>query len=198
MNIMGMDVATSTGIARIETGRPASEWRCLAVECEGENGEDKAGDLAVYLYGEILASRPAFVAIEMPQRSVAQFGRKKRDPLTGEERTEQTINPNALQLSALAGAVVAVLDICRVPWGLIAPVSWRSAYFGKGYKPAQDWKQSAIEMARLQKVPLPATVKAQRDAAEALGIAVAWQRCTFIPARHRAAFMDLRTGKVAA
>lgn len=199
MLILGGDVATSTGMCWLDSARPPSEWRCLAVESEGSNSEEKAGDIAVFLYGEILARRPDFAAIEMPQRSVTQFGRKVRDPETGEERTQSTINPNALQLSGLAGAVVAVLDICRIPWGLIAPATWRSAYYGKGFKPTDgDWKALAIDRARLQRIPLPATVKAQRDAAEAVGIASSWTRCTFIPARHQRAFLDLRTGKVAA
>lgn len=199
MEILGCDIATSSGLAWIDRAKPASAWRCLAVESEGEFGEEKAGDLAIFLYAEILARRPAFAAIEMPQRSVQQFGRKRRDPLTGQDVTEQTINPNALQLSALAGAVVAVLDICRIPWGLIAPVTWRSAYYGKGYAPRDDdWKQAAIDHARMQNIPLPATVKAQRDAAEAVGVGVAWEKCSKIPERHQRAFMDLRMGKAAA
>lgn len=199
LRILGLDVATSTGICFVDRSRPASEWRCLAVQSEGDNGEDKAADLGLFLFAELVENRPDFAAIEMPQRSVAQFGRKKTDPLTGQETTETTINPNALQLSALAGAVVTALEIRRIPWGLVAPATWRSAYFGRGQKPVDgDWKAAAVRQAELQKVALPPTVKAARDAAEAIGIAMAWERCTFIPTRHQAAFMALRQGKAVA
>lgn len=202
MLIIGLDVATSTGIAWVDRSKPPSQWRCLAVESEGDNAEEKAGDLGLYLFAELAVSRPAFAAIEMPQRSVKQFGKKVRNPQTGKEEVQQTINPNALQLSGLAGAVVAALDIRQVPWGLLAPATWRSAYYGKGVAPdetaGQDWKDVAIEYARQSKILLPPTVKAQRDAAEAVGIAVAWQKCTFVPKRHQAAFMALRAGRMAA
>lgn len=192
MIAMGIDCATSTGIVWGDIGARPATWTVLAIEAEGANAEEKAGDLALALH-QLLGTlgAPDFAAIEMPQRSVTRFERKKTD-LTG-ERTDLTINPNALQLSALAGAVVSVLDLNGVPWGLVAPVTWRSAYFGKGFKPSDgDWKAAAIRYAELQGVALPSTKKASRDAAEALGIMSAWSRCTFVPARHQQAFMDLR------
>lgn len=191
MIVLGLDVATSTGFCFLDSSRPPSGWRFGAVACDGENGEDKAGDLAVALHGLVKEHRPDFCAMEMPQRSVVMFRKRGAH---GEETPEQTINPHALQLSALAGGVAALLDLCGVPWGLIAPSGWRSSYFGKGVKPptGKDWKDIAIRSARMQGMQLPATLKAQRDAAEAVGIASAWQRCTSIPARHLAAFTALR------
>jgi hypothetical protein len=181
----------------MDRARPPSTWRCLAVVAEGDNAEEKADDLARYLHGQLTANRPDFAAIEMPQRSVTRFERKRTD-LSG-ERTDLTINPNALQLSALAGAVVAILSVHDVPFGLVAPGTWRSAYFGKGWKPADgDWKAAAVRMAEAQNILLPETLRASRDAAESAGVAVAWQSCTFVPKRHQAAFMALRAGRVAA
>jgi len=43
-----------------------------------------------------------------------------------------------------------------------------------------------------QGIPLPDTKKAQRDAAEAVGIAAAWSKCSQVPARHHKAFIDLQ------
>jgi hypothetical protein len=198
MLILGLDVATSCGHALVDRQRGLSATICGAWHAEGENGEDKAGFLAANrLYGFLKEHRPAFCAIEMPQRSVTRFDRKRTD-LTG-EHSEATINPNALQLSALAGGVVAMLDAWKTPWGLIAPATWRSGYFGKGKKPNNgDWKQLAIDEALRQKIVLPSTKAAQRDAAEAIGIAVSWERCTFVPQRHQEAFMALRTDRRAA
>lgn len=195
MLVLGIDAATSTGLCFRDSAKPASEWRVFAVEAEGAFGEDKAGDLALFLDAEIKGCRPDFAAMEMPQRSVARFERKGRPDLAGDGVPDLTINPNALQLSAIAGAVVAVLDCHRVPWALIAPATWRSSYFGKGAKPADgDWKALAIRHAEIQRIVLPPTKKAARDAAESVGIATAWAKCTMIPARHHAAFMALRTG----
>ncbi|MBY8918800.1 hypothetical protein KUG85_04840 [Nitratireductor sp. L1-7-SE] len=196
--ILGLDIATSCGRALIDRSERPGTWNCDVWKSAGDNGEEKAGHLAMQMIPYLKANKPDFVAIEMPQRNVQTFGRKRKD-MAG-EATETTINPNALQLSSLAGAAIAILDAYRIPWGLIAPVTWRSAYFGKGVKPQgkDDWKDLAIQHARMQGIGLPATKAAQRDAAEALGIAVSWERCTFIPKRHQQAFMALRTGQARA
>jgi hypothetical protein len=195
MKILGLDIATSTGVCFLDTAVPPLKWRCFAIEAQGEFGEDKAGDLAVCLKGEIESFGPDFAAIEMPQRSVTRFEKKTRQDLGGEVTKEATINPNALQLHDLGGAVCGLLDILGIGWGLIAPATWRAAYYSKGYKPADgDWKQAAINHAVLQGIALPMQLKARRDAAESAGVASSWSRCTLIPARHRQAFMDLRLG----
>ncbi len=199
MLVTGLDVATRTGLCDMDTALQPSHWKCLAVESEGDNAEDKAADLGIFLFERFTARRPDFVAIEMPQRSVAQFDRTTRDPETGEDKQVKTINPNALQLSSIAGGAAAACEICKVPWGLVAVSTWRSAYYGRGWRPADgNWKRAAVDHAVIQKILLPESVQAQRDAAEAVGIASAWARCTFIPARHQKAFMDLRTGKARA
>ncbi len=195
MLVLGLDIATSSGLTFLDDTAPPSSWRCFAIEAEGDFGEDKAGDLALALHDALGGRRPHFAAIEMPQRSVTRFEKKKsgRPDLAGETKPELTINTNALQLHDLAGGACAVLDICGVPWGLIAPATWRSSYYGKGFRPNDgDWKQAAIDLADRQKILLPKTLKARRDAAESVGIASAWSRCTLIPRRHQAAFQSLR------
>lgn len=193
MIILGLDIATSTGACWLDTAKAPSDWRCLAIGAEGAFQEEKAADLAVFLHEDAKRVRPDFVAIEMPQRSVTQFGKKHVDPETGKETVGTTINPNALQLSALAAAATAVFDLLDVPWGLVAVSSWRSAYYGKGVKPPNgDWKTLAIQWATRQRILLPPTKKAQMDAAEAVGVAHSWQRCTQIPERHSAAFVSLK------
>lgn len=215
MLILGLDVATSCGHALIERPGLMKGTRCGAWRSEGENGEEKAGELAMMVYDFVKAERPHFVAIEMPMRNVKSFTTEKEDMAGSSE--EQTINPNALQLSALAGGVVAMLNAFKTPWGLIAPATWRKAYFGKGFVPPKkwvkkydrrfqrkvsvevpDWKQAAINQARIEGVPMPTTKAEQIDAADAVGIAVAWEGCTFIPVRHQKAFMALRAGSTRA
>jgi hypothetical protein len=217
MIIEGLDIATSCGVAQVEKPGRLSSARCLCLYAEGENSEEKAGELAWLLmqrYRDTTA-RPQFVAIEMPMRNVMTFHKEGAD-LAGQTQKD-TINPNALQLSGLAGAAVAILNCYRIPWGLVASKTWRNAYFGKQFVPPKvvvkkrnrktgkmeetlkdDWKQAAIDMALRERISLPSTKAEQRDAAEAIGIAWAWEACTFIPKRHQAAFMALRTGQARA
>jgi hypothetical protein len=205
--IEGLDVATSCGWAQINRPGALSSARCGVMLSEGENGEEKAGHLAMQMISRYRERKPSFVALEMPQRNVVKFAKKGSD-LAGATKKE-TINPNALQLSALAGAAVAILDAYRIPWGLISTATWRSKYYGKGFTPPikevrnkktgaitfeDDWKQAAINEALAQRVFLEGTKVAQGDAAEALAIAVCWEKCSFIPARHEKAFIALRTG----
>lgn len=217
MLIEGLDIATSCGVGQVEKPGRLSSARCLCLHADGENSEEKAGELGFLFMQRYRdpAARPDFVAIEMPMRNVMTFQKQGQD-LAG-QTAKETINPNALQLSGLAGATVAVLNCYRIPWGLIASKTWRNAYFGKDFVPPKtaikkkdrktgrtvdtykdDWKQAAIDMALRERIALPSTKAEQRDAAEAIGIAWAWECCTFIPKRHRAAFMTLRTGQARA
>lgn len=201
MLVLGLDIATSTGVCWMDTALPPSQWRCLAISVEGEFAEDRTGDLAIYLREEFEARRPDFVAIEMPRRDVAAYPKQVRDPRTGKIKTIHTVNADQLLLPALAAAAAAACDLAGIPWGNIHQKTWRALYFGKGFKPAgNDWKDPAIELALRQGIVLPLEKKAQRDAAEAVGIASAWMKCSQIPARHHAAFTRLRTssGRIAA
>lgn len=221
--ILGGDIASVSGLCLMETSRPKSEWWVFALRSEGEEREEKAGDIALFLYdlftkpmknprtGIEAIHRPDFAVLETPMRNVKQFG-KMVPGADGKMVAKETVNPNALLLSTLAGGVVATFDICGVPWGTLYSASWRKAYFGAGRKPPEkwdsskkkmvaDWKTMAIVQAELEGVQLPDTVEGKADAAEAVGIAVAWKACQtngFIPERHKQAFMNLRTGKIAA
>lgn len=193
MIVVGLDIATRTGVCWMDTALPPSQWRCLAISAEGEFQEEKTSDLALYLRDEFDQRRPDFVAIEMPRRDVAAYPKQVFDSKTGKTKTIHTVNADQLLLPALVSAATATCDLLGVPWGNVHQKTWRAAYFGKGFKPSgDDWKAPAIERAELQGIILPEQKKAQRDAAEAVGIAHAWMQCSQIPARHQQAFMALR------
>lgn len=193
MLILGLDIATSTGVCWMDTALPPSQWRCLAISAEGEFAEDKTGDLAIYLRDEFAARRPDFVAIEMPRRDVAAHPKQVKDPVTGRMKTIHTVNADQLLLPAFAASAATACDLAGIPWGNVHQRTWRAAYFGKGFKPSgDDWKAPAVAAALQQGIVLPIEKKAQRDAAEAVGIAHAWTHCSQIAARHHAAFMRLR------
>lgn len=208
MLILGLDIATCTGICWMNPARPPREWRVLAAISEGKFREDESADLGMFIYRQVLETPPDFVAIEMPRRDMQIHGKKKRDPETGEivQSGKTTINPNAIKLTGLAAAVATALDISEIPWGLIASQTWRRLYYGKAFEPptvfdkdrgehVPDWKQAALNHAAMQGIvpPVGMTKKAWEDTAEAVGIASAWAGCTQVPDRHQKAFLALRT-----
>jgi hypothetical protein len=194
MLICGLDIATSAGVAWVEPRSRPSTWRCLAIESEGETVWDKVDDFDAALRNLLERYRPDFAVIERPLGVVVDHGGRGQ-PDAREDRKRMINAATTITLSGMAGNAIGVLNSLGIPYGLIADTTWRSVYFGKGYKPRDNWKESAVDMARLQGVPLPETKKAARDAAEAIGIAVAWQSANLIPVRHQRAFMNLRIGK---
>lgn len=190
MLITGLDIASTSGVSFVEPSRPSSTWHCLAIEAEGDGAWAKIDDFDCALRPLLADRRPDLAVIERPLGVVVDYG--GGDQPGGDRRM---INATTtITLAALAGAAIGILNSLSIPWVMIADKTWRTAYYGKGYKPAVNWKVSAVEVAERQGIALPSTKKAAHDAAEAVGIAVAWRSANFIPVRHQKAFMDLRLG----
>jgi Holliday junction resolvasome RuvABC endonuclease subunit len=169
MLILGLDIATTTGFAWYEPGSSLSAIKTGLIKAEGENAEEKAASLAQQLVAMFKPGRPDFVAIEQPMRNVVSFKKKRQD--FGGEVEEQTINPNALQLSSLAGAAVGIIAAYRIPWETIPSATWRSCFLGFGRRPGFDrqaWKKAAVDRCRSLRIEVR-----NADAAEAVGIAFA-------------------------
>lgn len=169
MIILGLDVATVTGFAFYEPGAPLSTISTGTLKAEGEDAEQKAASLARQIVGLVKKQRPDFVSIEQPMRNVVSFKKKRQD--FGGEVEERTVNPNALHLSSLSGAAVAIIAAYRIPWVTIPSATWRKHFLGMGRSAGFDraaWKRAAMDRCRMFKI----TVK-NADAAEAVGIAMA-------------------------
>lgn len=169
MLILGLDVATTTGLAWYEPNSPMSTIRTDIFKAEGRTAEEKAASISQHMVALLKTSRPNFVAIEEPMRNVVMF-KKKRNDLAG-SRDETTINPNALQLSAMTGAAIAIVSAYRIPWITVPAQTWRSQFLGFGRKSgfqSKDWKKAAVERCQLLKIPVK-----RHDAAEAVGVAFA-------------------------
>lgn len=167
--ILGLDIATTTGFAWYEPGSSLSSIKTGLIKAEGDNAEEKAASLAQQLVTMFKSARPDFVAIEQPMRNVVSFKKKRQD--FGGEVEEQTINPNALQLSSLAGAAVAIIAAYRIPWETIPSATWRKHFLGMGRAPnfdRQAWKRAAVERCRALRIDVR-----NADAAEAVGISMA-------------------------
>lgn len=168
--ILGLDIATTTGFAWYDPKAASlSAIKTGLVKAAGDNAEEKAASIAIQLVAMLKDNRPSFVAIEQPMRNVVSF-RKQKQTLAGQVE-EQTINPNALQLSSLSGAAVAIIAAYRIPWECIPSSTWRKAFLGMGRSPGMDragWKRAAVDRCRAFKIEVR-----NADAAEAVGIAFA-------------------------
>lgn len=167
--ILGLDIATVTGFAWYDDKASMSAIRTGLIKATGDNAEQKAASLATQMVALMRDNKPDFVAIEQPMRNVVSFKKKRQD--FGGEVDEQTINPNALQLSSLSGAAVGIIAAYRIPWETIPSATWRKAFLGMGRSPGFDrstWKRVAVERCRAMKIDVK-----NADAAEAVGIAFA-------------------------
>ena len=197
MIVMGLDLATRSGWAVRDSDKHRSSIACGTFTVKEYDWEAKYGIAANLFYRLLKEYSPDFVAIERPEHGVRQFAKKGKKDLTGKEEIVQTINPAALQLTGIAGAIIGICTLMRVPYGTIAAVSWRPTYFGKGIKPAEgkDWKDLAIEYANREQIALPTTKAEQRDAAEAIGVCTCWHNCAIPEIKWmQDRFVDLRTG----
>lgn len=203
MIIMGLDLATRSGWAVRDSAKHRSSIQCGTFSVAENNAGAKLEWEAKYpvaanlFYRLVKEYTPDFVAIERPEHGVRQFKKKGKPDLTGKEEVISTINPAALQLTGIFGAVSAVCQMRGIPFGTIAATSWRPVYFGKGIKPQdkQDWKDLAIQYAEREQIALPSTKAEQRDAAEAIGICTCWHNCAIPEIKWmQQRFMELRTG----
>ena len=203
MIVMGLDLATRSGWSVRNSEKHRSSIQCGTFSVAENNlgdkllWESKYPVAANLFYRLVKEYQPDFVAIERPEHGVRQFKKKGKVDLTGNEEMVSTINPDALQLTGIFGAIAGICQIKNIPFGTIAAVSWRSVYFGKGVKPAQgkDWKDLAIEYAQRENIVLPSTKAEQRDAAEAIGICTCWTQCQIPELRWmQQRFIELRTG----
>lgn len=200
MIIMGLDLATRSGWAVRDSERHRSSIQCGTFTVKEYEWEEKYAIAANLFFRLIKDHQPDFVAIERPEHGVRQFSKKGKADLTGEEQMISTINPAALQLTGIAGAIIAICQIKAIPYGTIAATSWRSVYYGKGIKPAEgkDWKDLAIEYCQREKISLPSTKAEQRDAAEAVGVCTCWHKAEVPQIKWmQQRFMQLRMGAAA-
>lgn len=205
--IMGLDLATRSGFAVRDSEKHRSTIVCGTFSVDKNDAgeklewEAKYGVAAILFHRLIKEHRPDFVAIERPEHGVRQFSKPSKADLTGKEQMVSTINPAALQLTGIAGAVIGVCHVMGIAYGTVAATSWRPAYYGKGVKPPEgmDWKDFAIATCERDNIALPRTKAEQKDAAEAVGVCTCWHKVE-LPniGWMRQRFMDIRSGRYVA
>lgn len=197
MIVMGLDIASQSGWAVRDSERHRSSIQCGVFSVKEYEWEAKYAIAGNLFYRLAKHHKPHFVAIERPEHGVRQFRKKGKADLAGDGEMVATINPAALQLTGIAGAIISICMMMRIPYGTIPANSWRPVYFGKGVKPpeGQDWKDLAIAACEREGIALPNTKAEKKDAAEAVGVCTCWAKCE-IPQIEwmQRRFMALRTG----
>jgi Holliday junction resolvasome RuvABC endonuclease subunit len=198
--VLGFDLAANSGWAVRDSTRHRSSIECGVISAGEYKWEARYAILSNLAYPIIKRYKPDFVAIERPERGVRQFKKKPikgRVDLGGNDDSQpMSINPNALQLTGIAGGIVTICMLMSIPCGTIAANSWHPIYFGKGWKPADgDWKQASIEAAEREGIQLPSTKKDKKDAADAIAVCTCWHKCDVLEIEWmQKRFLDLRTG----
>jgi hypothetical protein len=184
--ILGLDPSQSTGWALYDPAANLSAMRAGVLRAKGDIYEFKAADLAVQLIQTLKQDKdragkpilPVFAAIEMPIRT--QPGQKPRKVrFMGEEAPEDDATGSGINAvissNQMVAACAAILGAYRIPFEMIAPVTWRKQFLGFGTRPGwsrKDWKRAVRERCGQLKITVT-----NDDMADAVGIAFAGRAC---------------------
>lgn len=188
MLILGLDPSQTTGYAYYEPGESLSTINVGTIRAAGGSYEVKAATLAQGLVRLIAQRRPDFIAMEMPLRTAPGVKRKKS--FMGEEQEAQesfgALNA-VISSNQMVGACAAIIGAYKIPFEMIAPITWRKHFLGFGRKPdwgRKDWKRATRQ--RCEQLKIRVT---NDDQADAVGIAVAGEACQI--------FKSLKQGRAA-
>jgi hypothetical protein len=109
----------------------------------------------------------------------------------------------------LHGAVLSTVGNFGIPWGTMSSQTWRSMFYGKGFKPPFKvhklktpdkktgkterieylWKEAIVTQCEREGIVLPTKKTIAHNAGEAAAIAYCWHGATIHAGRYRPAFM---------
>ena len=127
MRVLGIDAASSVGLALYDLDKPPSAMRLASFKCDGEDTFAKLCDMRAKLPRFLREMNADFIAIEAPLDNVPTFRKQTVDPLTGETSTQETISAKGSLVSAelAAGATMIVLGF-NTPCVWVRPQTWRT------------------------------------------------------------------------
>lgn len=126
MRILALDVATSTGWALYDTGRPASAMISGTLKFVGDTGFAKVADMRRKLPKLVRELKPDFCAIEAPLTIIPQYVKKKSSDLLGEHEETTTINAGTVMvLNRLAAAAQMCVMGQNIPCTEVPPRTWQ-------------------------------------------------------------------------
>lgn len=159
MEILGLDIATTTGICHLDGERYVF---ARAFRWEGKNSGQIFRHFRKTLYKIIETNHIKHVAAEQPLRTDIELGTGETDPETGSEiktRPPMKTFQRIYGLCAIAEEVCAAHD---VPFEYVNQGTWRKAFTGNGKASKQ------VSLAQAQLIDRSIT---SLDAAESLGVA---------------------------
>jgi len=160
LRILGLDVATTTGYALYDPAAPVSAIKAGKFRCAGDNAEEKAASLVLFLHG-LIGGMEVNIVFEEPLRRALTYKTAKGEGINSKP---------AMQLTGLSCAVAAFAALGGYKWRSVPINSWRRAFYGagghKGWTRA-DWKRAALARCQMLNIKVP-----NNDAAEAVGIAI--------------------------
>lgn len=193
VKVWGCDPSKTTGIAEWETGRHISSIWCDILRMPD--------DCDKYWFSVQL------------QRKLIRLIKERGKPDIGvvEQQSENSMGNNldgVLYPWGGAYAFCAVLGAYGVPVVRIAPQTWHSMFFGKGFKPPQkpatktikgnkvktfenDWKAACVASCEREGISLPKPASLSHNAADACALSICWRGGTPISDEYMSAFMSL-------
>ncbi|WP_105436388.1 hypothetical protein [Neorhizobium tomejilense] len=190
MKILSFDTSKSAGWAFFDTSKHISSIKCEVLEFPAKASIEYCADqMGLKVTKLIKEFRPDFVIME----------------------TALKMSPGGTMATVVScmlhGAVLSTVANFGIPWGTISAGTWRSMFYGKGFKPPQKitklakpdrkgrwekvenlWKEAIVAQCEREGIILPTKKTVAHNAGEAAAIAVCWRGAEIHAGRYVPAF----------
>lgn len=190
MRVLAFDTSKTAGWAFFETGSHVSSIKCDVLEFPPKASIEYCADqMGLKVTALIREFEPDFVIME----------------------TALKMSPGGTMATVVScmlhGAVLSTVANFGIPWGTISSATWRSMFYGKGFKPPQKitklskpdakgrmekvenlWKEAIVNQCQQEGIVLPSRKGVAHNAGEAAAIAICWRGADIHAGRYRPAF----------
>ena len=191
MKVLAFDTSKTAGWAFYDTSKHISSIQCGVLEFPDKASIEYCADqMGLKVTKLIREFKPDFVVME----------------------TALKMSPGGTLATVVScmlhGAVLSTVANFGIPWGTISSQTWRSMFYGKGFKPPQKihrlkkpdpktgkmervenlWKEAIVSQCEREGIILPSKKTIAHNAGEAAAIAVCWRAAEIHAGRYRPAF----------
>ena len=190
MKVLGFDTSKSAGWAFYDTSKHISSIKCGVLEFPAKASIEYCADqMGLKVTALIREHKPDFVVME----------------------TALKMSPGGTMATVVScmlhGAVLSTVANFGIPWGTISSATWRSMFYGKGFKQPQKitklpkpdakgrtekvenlWKEAIVAQCEREGIVLPPKKSIAHNAGEAAAIAFCWRGAEIHAGRYRPAF----------
>lgn len=189
--ILGFDPSKCTGWSIYDSAKHLSAIECGVFEMPKLAKHYYTGDQIARQTVELIkrVGRPRISFAVLEEQSLAQIGGSSADGM--------------IYAWISTTAIVSVLANFAIPYGTIAPGSWRKMFYGQGFKPPvdnkgkNDWKAASVAACEREGIILPSKKTLAHNAAEAVAVAICWKGAKLHAKRYEEKFISLRMGQAA-